>query len=291
MKIRTLVLALALCLAAPAAAFAQKDDDEAAGDDGWADEGEADGDGEEGGAEDEAGGEDAPQEETTAAAGEGERNWYFGPFARFVWVPSFMLKVFLAQAPNLGNAAVGIIADYRAKDGPTLEIGLGYTGYGFEGPMQADGDPETDTEWVESDLALIHLTGSVLWKADISEKFAFEYGVGLDLGILIGDLVRTEGYKTGSGFAKCPSPLLFPDPRAAYCEPPGNALAGTDAYDEDGAHYNVVEERVPPIGGGFMLPHLALRYQPIPELALKLEAAYGIVQLWAGLSVAYAPNI
>ena len=154
--------------------------------------------------------------------------------------------------------------------------------------MQASGDPETDTEWVESDLGLIHLTGSVLWDTDLSEKFTFEYGVGLDLGILVGDLVRTEAYKSGSEFRKCVDPLA-PDP--VYCELPNNAVAGTDAYDADGAHYNVVEKRVPPVGGAFMLPHLTLRYQPIPELAVKLEAAYGIVQLWLGLSVAYAPNI
>jgi hypothetical protein len=202
-----------------------------------------------------------------------------------------MLELFLEQAPTLGNGSVGIMADYRTDDGPTLQIGLGYTGYGFSGPMQATGDPETDTEWIESDLALIHLTGSVLWSTDISEKFAFEYGVGLDLGILVGELVRSEAFKSGADFKKCPGPILPPDPAAAFCELPTNPRGGTDAYDAEGAHYNVVEERVPPIGGGFMLPHLALRYQPVPEVALKLEAAYGIVQLWLGLSVAYAPDI
>jgi hypothetical protein len=244
-----------------------------------------------------AGGEDAARADSSdeasdkAAAKSGERSWYFGAFGRFVWVPSFMLELFLEQAPNLGNGSVGIIADHRSDNGPTLEIGLGYTGYGFDGPMQAKGDPDTDTEWVESDLALIHLTGSVLWHSDLSEKFSFEYGVGLDLGILVGDLVRTEAYNTNGEYAKCPGPVFPNDPRFAYCEPPTNLVAGTDAYDQKGAHYNVVEKRVPPIGGGFMLPHLALRYQPIPELAVKLEGAYGIVQLWIGLAVQYAPNI
>jgi hypothetical protein len=305
MTIRTLMVALALCLAAPSWALGQADDDdeETATDDGWGDEqGDEDGQNSGDSADDEGetqnegegedGGEDAPQPEATAAAAsEGERAWFFGPFARYVWVPSFMLELFLEQAPTLGNGSIGVIADYRSESGPTLEIGIGYTGYGFEGPMQAKGDPETDTEWIESDLGLIHLTGSVLWKADLSEKFAFEYGVGLDLGILIGDLVRTEAYKSGSEFRKCPGVVPFPDPASAYCEPPTNPIGGSDAFDQTGAHYNVVEDRVPPVGGAFMLPHLTLRYQPIPELALKLEAAYGIVQMWLGLSVGYAPNI
>ena len=46
------------------------------------------------------------------------------------------LFLFLEQAPSLTNGAAGIIADYRSKDGPTFEIGLGYTHYGFAGAMQ-----------------------------------------------------------------------------------------------------------------------------------------------------------
>jgi hypothetical protein len=38
------------------------------------------------------------------------------------------------------------------------------------------------------------------------------------------------------------------------------------------------------------IPHLALRYTPDPKVAIKLELAYGIVQLWCGLSVHYGIN-
>jgi hypothetical protein len=40
-----------------------------------------------------------------------------------------------------------------------------------------------------------------------------------------------------------------------------------------------------------MLPQLALRYTPIPELVLRVQAAYGIAQFWFGLSAAYAPAL
>lgn len=315
--------ASALCLGAPTSALAQKDKEGSADEGGWADDGAGAGEGEDpnGGwaTEGEAppsfapqpapqggpppmgpvgpgpgpGGEYAPQEQEEASAAPGsERSWYFGPFGRFVWVPSFMLEVFLASAPDVSNASFGIIADYRSKDGPTWEIGLGYTGYGFEGVVLADGDPETDAEWIDSDLAMIHATGSVLWKADLSSKLAFEYGVGLDLGVLIGSVVRTEAYRVPPGvgkFQKCPGPFGPPDPKALYCDFP--TMLPTNTADQEGAHYGVEEDSIPPIGAGLMLPHLALRYDPIPELAIKLEAAYGIFQLWAGLSVAYAPEI
>jgi hypothetical protein len=294
MTTRALMIVLALGLVVPFHAFAQDEgDEEGANEDegsGGGDEGEASSEDENAAASDDesAGGdEDKGDEKTAEAAPKGPRSWFFGPFGRYVIVPAFMLELFLEQAPTLGNGSVGIIADHRSADGPTLEIGLGYTGYVFDGPFQAKGDPETDTEWLESNLGLIHLTGSVLWHSDIASKLSFEYGVGLDLGIMTGEMKRTEAYKAGGAFHKCAG---F-DFTSAYCEPPTNMVAGTDAYDEEGAHYNVVEKRVPPIGGGFMLPHLALRWEPIPELAAKVEFAYGIVQLWFGLSVAYAPNI
>lgn len=294
MTTRALMIVLALGLAVPFHAFAQDEGhDEGASEGSGGDEGEASSEaegGDESASDDEkAGGDEGKGDETTAAdaAPKGPRSWFFGPFGRYVIVPAFMLELFLEQAPTLGNGSVGIIADHRSADGPTLEIGIGYTGYGFDGPFQAKGDPETDTEWLESNLGLVHLTGSVLWHSDIASKLSFEYGVGLDLGIMTGQMKRTEAYKVGGEFHKCATY----DPTSSYCEPPTNLVAGTDAYDEEGAHYGVIEKRVPPIGGGFMLPHLALRWEPIPELAAKVEFAYGIVQLWFGLSVAYAPNI
>lgn len=293
MKTRALMIVLALGLALPFHAFAQDegedegsasaDESASGGDEGTASEGEGEGSGDE-----TAGGDEAtPDDKAAEAAPQGPRSWFFGPFGRYVIVPAFMLELFLDAAPTLGNGSVGIIADHISQDGPNLEIGIGYTGYGFDGPFQAKGDPETDTEWLESNLGLIHLTGSVLWHSDIASKLSFEYGIGLDLGIMTGELKRTEAYKDMGGFHKC----ARYDFTSAYCEPPNNLAKGTDAYDEDGAHYGVIEKRIPPIGGGLMLPHLALRWEPIPELAAKVEFAYGIVQLWFGLSVAYAPNI
>lgn len=298
MKNRALMVVLALGLVLPAGVRAQDEDEEtSAGEDesGWGEGDEGGGDEEQAGdseGEDEEGadeGDGGDEEAANGGASEEARNWYFGLFGRYVIVPAFMVELFLEQAPTLGNGSIGIIADRRTEDGPTLEIGIGYTGYQFDGPMQAKGDPETDTEWVESDLGLIHLTGSVLWNTELAKGLAFEYGVGLDFGILIGDLKRTEAYKDPADdeFHKCAGPT----PGSAFCEFPQNVVAGTDSYDEEGAHYNVIEKRVPPVGGGFMLPHLALRWEPAPEVALKLEAAYGIVQFWFGLSAAYAPKI
>ena len=233
--------------------------------------------------------DDATQGDEPTAAPQGSRAWSFGPYFRFVVVPSFMLGLFLDLTPTPANAAFGATATYRTEDGPSFDFGIGYTGYGFSGPFRKQGGNPGETEWVESDLGLVHLTGSILWEAKISEPLAFQYGFGLDFGFVTGELRRTEAYQTASGgWAKCAGPNA---PPGIYCLPPITGAIGTDPANKDGEQYNVVDTGIPPVFGLPMLPQLALRYTPIPDLVLRVQAAYGIAQFWFGLSAAYAPEL
>ena len=296
-------LVLVLAAAAPLSVSAQDDDEEEeAADDESSEEGsddeesegdEADDDDEAEGDEEDDGekGEGDEAKEGEDAPADASRSWFFGPYLRYAILPAFMLKIGLADAPTVDNAAFGIAANHRDAEGMSFEIGLGYTGLGFHGPMREDGDPPEDTEWVDSDLAMVHATGSVYWTATIIDELAFEYGLGIDIGLLLGDVVRTEAYRPNGDWRRCPGviPQISDPVGGSYCGPP-NALP-TDAYDEDGEHYGVTEKRVPPVFASLMLPHLALRYAPITELAVKLEGALGFPMFFIGLSVAYAPEL
>ncbi len=261
---RAVQIAVLSLLVSAAPALAQ-DDDEEGEDEGWEEEGDAD---------EESEGEDAH-------APTAPRKWFFGPFFRYAFVPAFIPQLFLDEAPTVANPGFGATATLRGET-ISFEIGLGYTSYAFEDPFRAAGDPEVDTEWVDSNLGLVHLTGSMIWDTEFSEKLAFEYGFGLDFGIMTGKMVRTEAFPVSGGFAPCVS---VSNPNPIYCEP------GPVAYDQEGAHYGVVEERIPPVAPVPMIPHLALRWTPAPEVALKAELAYGIIQFWLGLSAAYAPEL
>jgi hypothetical protein len=255
-------------------------------------------------AQDEQQAEDEPGEVNASGAdepsagqnkpGADARNWSFGPYFRFVVVPSFMLKLFLDEAPSPSNVAFGASAAYRtAEGGPIFDMGLGYTSYGFTGPFRAKGGIGNDTEIVESNLGLVHLTGSILWESKIVEKLAFQYGVGLDLGIVTGSMKRTEAFPSGSGWAKCLGPGN-PPLAAAYCQPPLTAsgiLAGSDPYNVKGEQYGVTQKNIPPVMAFPMLPRLGLQYAPIPDFWVRLDAAYGIAQFWFGLSAAYVPKM
>jgi hypothetical protein len=175
-----------------------------------------------------------------------------------------------------------------------VDLGIGYTSYGFTGPFRTKGGDTNDTEIVESNLGYVHVTGSILWESPIvQDKLGFQYGVGLDLGIVTGSMKRTEAYPSGSGFAKCAGPGS-PPVGAAYCQSPqtpAGLLAGSDPYNVKGEQYGVTEKSIPPVMAFPMLPRLGLRYAPIQPLWFRLDVAYGIAQFWFGLSAAYVPDM
>ena len=267
-------LALCACLSFNVSAFAQDEEEEVEADADTAavaDEGSA-------------------PAEATAAAPEAPPTWFLGAYFQTAFVPSFMLKLFLDEAPTVTSVGFGVTATHRNKDGMSLVIGLGYAGYSFEGPFKIAGDPDTDTEWLISSLGFLHLRGQMLWSTEIvPNTLSFEYGVGLDVGVVLGELTRSEAYRdAGGAFHKCNGPLN--PPSGLYCEPTASG-GQTDAYNQEGAHYNVVEKRVPPVMLIPMLPALALRYTPMPKLAVKLDAAFGLMQFALGLSAAYGVNL
>lgn len=223
--------------------------------------------------------------------------WLVGGYYRHVWVPKFLLKPFLERAAGVSNEGLGITVSRRAPKGPTIQFGLGYVGYHFEGAFAAHDVLVEDTEYLTSTLGLLHLTGSILWPIELSRKWALELGVGLDLGVVLGSVHRSEAYPQGDAFHACKG-ALNPNVTGPDRDSKGMPLPYCDqAYDASGkktdttgpsvagAHYDVKETRVPPLMLIPMLPHLALRFTPVPRLTLKLEAAFGIAQVWVGATV------
>jgi hypothetical protein len=219
-----------------------------------------------------------------AAASDAAPTWWVGPYLEGIVVPSFLLKLFLAASPTVFNASYGATITHRNPDGFSWVLGLGYAGYGFDGPFRAKGDPELDTEYLNSSLGLLNVRGMLLWSADISSKLSFEYGVGIQLGVVLGEMRRTEAYKTlGGEYAACAG-VATPD--LMYCEPTTNGQE-SNLYNEEGAHYHVKEERVPPVAAALMIPALGLRYTPVNNIAIKVEAAFGLLQFSFGISASY----
>lgn len=218
--------------------------------------------------------------------------WLIGPQYRYVWVPGFIQELFFDITPTVANHAFGLVVTHRDEDGFSAVIGLGYTGYGFSGPYRLKDEPDIDTEFVKSDLGLLHATSAFLWSAQLHPAVAFEYGFGVDFGLVLGDVVRNEAYPDDSapqGWRACAG-KRDPVARALtgnneHCADPDPPTLDTNAYNERGEQYNVVEKRVPPVFAGFSLPQLGFRFQPHEHVVFKIEAGFGIWQFWAGASL------
>jgi outer membrane protein OmpA-like peptidoglycan-associated protein len=224
------------------------------------------------------------------------KHWWFGGYYRHLWMPSYFSKAFLARAPSVTNDGFGVVATYRTLGGLNVEMGFGYMPYAFRGPFLGRDSDVTDTELARSDLGFYHVTSSLLWDIEFHRVIALELGFGIDVGLFTGNVVRNEAYldpKTGH-FADCVGPLNPPVvgpspmpgvPGVPYCNTPENGSGVTDKADEKGEQYHVRDTHVPPVLLFPMLPHVALRIQPIEYVAIKAEFAFGIAQMWVGASL------
>lgn len=223
--------------------------------------------------------------------------WFFGGQFRHFWVPSAFQSLFMDVAPSIKGNGYGVVASRRNTDGFSATFGLAYADYSFEGFFRQKGDDIGQTEFVKSDMSFWHITSSFMWSTEFLHVLALEYGFGVDLGLVFGNINRTEAYRHPTrGWQPCTSAGDANDPGdgdgTPFCEPPQSG-GTTDPSSEKGAHYNVNVGKIS--GGGsipdvFLLPaipQLAIRIMPIKNIAIRLEAAYNIVQFSVGASLMF----
>jgi len=202
-----------------------------------------------------------------------EGYWFAGLFYRHIFVPEFLLNLFLDESTGGSNSAFGAEVTYR-KDGFDIIGSLWWAGYATEGPFQGAGDPITDMEMIDSGLSVLFLSGTFLWSTEFDDMFALEYGVAVGVGVVLGDVIRTEAYDAGGGNWRPCAGVGNPD--ATYCD-------GPSARDgEDGGHYNVTARKwsdggsVPNVVPWLAIPQIALRIKPIHQLMIRIEGGFGL---------------
>lgn len=208
--------------------------------------------------------------------------WFIGGFYRHMFAPKAVLDLFTQRSTGANNPGAGIQLTYR-KDNFSVSGNIWWQSYAMEGAFLGPGEPPTDVEWVESDMSIYYLGANFLWSAPLSDVFAFEYGVGFAVGLVQGDLVRTEAYPDGEGYAPCNGPL----------DPSGSVTGDPFYCEEMGGHYDHSEPKW--LDGGYLpnlwiwaaLPHVALRIKPIHQVVLRIEGGLSTGGLFAGASAEY----
>ena len=219
--------------------------------------------------------------------------FFLGAMGRAVIIPGFIQQLFVQGGIDGFNPATGLTFNWRRNDFNVV-VDAWWNNAQADGYFRANGDPPTDTEYIDVDLFAFFINASFLWSFPITDWFAFELGFDLGIGFLGGSLVRTEAYETSPGneqYEPCDGPG---DPNAppGYCEPA--IPASSPCYDTDGGHYGCSEPNWFTEGGDtpfvfpwVSLPHIAVRFKPIHQLQIRIDGGYGLYNFFFGGSISY----
>ena len=209
------------------------------------------------------------------------------------FLPEFVLSLFTEESVGTNNPRVALEFTYR-KDNFDIIGSLYWQRFETYGPFLGPGDEDTEVEMIDSSLGAVMAGVTFLWSTPFNDVFAFQYGLGLGIGMVYGDLRRTEAFPNPGnteegavgGFAPCAAPS---DPRnPLFCD-------ATSVRDgERGGHYNIKARRwfdggsVPNLWFRAALPHLAFRIKPIHQLMFRIEGGFDLLSgFFVGGSMAY----
>jgi hypothetical protein len=232
---------------------------------------------------------------------EPDEDYYFlGAFYRHTWTLDSVIEVFVDEAPKANNPGAGLEFTYR-RGGFDIITRLYWQNAAVQGPFRADGDPQTDTEIIDSSLQTVMASVTFLWGTAFNDIVSLQYGMGLGVGVTLGDLNRTEAYPTSDGWAKCDRAGDPEDP-GSFCGPVNEAEDFREATatkpksnldGADGEHYDINARRW--TDGGSVpnfwfraAPQLALRIKPIRQLMIRIDGGYDLFSgFFLGGTIAY----
>jgi hypothetical protein len=203
---------------------------------------------------------------------------------RAVIVPKFMMNLFGDGGRTVLANGFGPEFTIR-KDGFEYDLSAWYTSYAMDPtPFKASSDGAEAWELVESHVKVLYLTSDFLWSHDLAPEFAFNYGVGAGLGIVWGDLDRTQAYpgkgandSTGAGYQACSAPGV---PNPQFCGTDNNHYPGyTEPSWANGGSK--------PIVFPWLVLQTGLRYKPHKNFIARLDAGFGTSGFFLGLGADY----
>jgi hypothetical protein len=246
--------------------------------------------------------------DTSNTAEDPTKPYYFlGLRYRGTIIPKFLENLFVNDGGTVYSNTVALELDIR-KDGHSTIPWIGYTGFGFGDTLFFQkGKPDEPNNYsdVSSSLWALFLGLDELWSVpmDQSHHWDFEYGFGVGLGIVFGNLYNDWVYQTSDGtgllgsngnhYAVCPTTTL-PANAANPSTTPGNDCS---AAGHSNATVNKVGHYAEPnwFGGGSVpvifpqitFPNLGIRYEPVKNFEARLGVGFSLTGFWFGISGNY----
>jgi len=243
-----------------------------------------------------------------------DRKYYFiGLRYRGTIIPQFVENLFVDDGATVYSNSIGIEMDIR-HGGSSLIPWIQYTDYNTGDILflqKGQPDIAANRSIVNSSLKAIYLGVDELWSVPlVATKLDFEIGFGVGIGGVFGTLSNNWVYidnsvtngqhngelrsSNGNYYSKCTStaaPIADQSANSDGCNP-GNHSSPNPAKVFSNGHYYIEPNwfnggSVPVIFPSISVPALGLRYKPIKQLEMRLDAGFGLTGFWWGLSVDY----
>jgi len=242
-------------------------------------------------------GEPSPNDMTYTKEDPGKKYYFAGLRYRGTVIPKFLMNLFVNEGATVFSNTIGAELDMR-QDSKSLIPWIAYTSYSTGDILflQKGKDPTDPNQYsvVNSGLGAIYLGIDELWSTPIADHLDFEYGFGVGLGFVFGNLQNNWVYEDPLGSLVASNGIHFRE-----CQSEGNGLPGTSC--QPAGHQNstaikiagYVEPNwfqggsVPVVFPHIAIPQLSLRYKPVKQVEGRLSLGFSLTGFWFGLSVDY----
>lgn len=225
-----------------------------------------------------------------------ERTYLFaGLRYRGVVLPKFLLDAFVDGGQTVYTNQIGLELDIR-KNGFSIIPAISYAEFGTGDILFKDknaADFVGNYAVANSSLKAMQLSVDLLWSAKIHRMIDFEYGIGLGVGFVFGNLLN-NWVREGTG-----NPQYTGENGKSYVPCQTEDAVGTGCNKRD--HQNSEVARV----GGYLepswanggskpnvipwvaIPQIGLRFKPIKAFQARLGLGMSLTGFWFGLSGNY----
>jgi hypothetical protein len=150
--------------------------------------------------------------------------------------------------------------------------------------IKGSGDEELAWEIVESDITALYLTADYHWHTRLAGRLELSYGGGAGLGLLFGDLYRTQATLRPGGSPGNPEDFVVcaaQSPNDPYCD-------GVNDHYGDYSEPSWFSGGSRPVIFPWLTGQLGLRYQPHEKLVTRLDLGIGTSGLFFGIGADYS---
>jgi hypothetical protein len=230
------------------------------------------------------------------------RYYFVGLRYRATIIPQFIESLFVDEGRTVWSHTFGAELDMR-KGGQSTIPWIVFTEYGMSDtlfhqkgatPTMVVGDAPNYSV-VNSSLKAIYLGVDELWSTpiDSSHHWDFEYGFGVGIGFIFGDLVNnwvhldpTNGpfqASNGNRYSKCQLPT--DGIGCASMDHQGNPMPPKVGNYVEKNWFN--GGSVPVIFPSISFPDVGVRYKPIKQFEARLHLGFSLTGFWFSLSGDY----